>query len=117
MNTGTADRFGPLLAFAWLLLVLVLGAALDAEAVPIAHSANATTQGATSVQEARVDAASDAALLQRVHTNGMADVCGEHPDVAPTVQLVTYRALLAALRAEPRLRGEACRIWRSYREI
>lgn len=116
MKSSFADRFGPTLTLLGMLFVFLLGGMLDSNAAPLVpDSESATLEWVSTLSP--TETSHEAALLQRVHTYGMADVCGEHPDVAPTVQLGTYRALLAALRAEPRLIREACRVWRSYREI
>lgn len=117
MKTPLADRIGPPLTFVFVLLVFVLGAVLDSQAAPVLAETQAAPFETALPFDTPARLTEEAVLAQRVHTYGMADVCGEHPDVAPTTQLGTYRALLAVLRAEPRLIHEACQVWRSYRAI
>lgn len=124
-SAGIEDRPGPSFAFGFafelvfgfafgLVLALALAHFVARPHAPAPGPTGAVARAVALDAHPRPDV--DEALLQRVSTQGLAAVCGKHPDVAPVVRIAAYRALLAALRAEPRLLEQACRAWRSYRE-
>ncbi len=98
-------RFGGMLVVFFILMAYAL------------DGAHAAAPSPAKAKSAHAHAASVRAAPMYLRTDALAQLCGAHRDVAPTMDARLLSALLSALRAQPEHLGELCELWHSYREI